>query len=548
MSGLGLMLLLILSLVFYVWFAAALMSIARKTGTPGAALAWVPIGNAVLMCRIAGKSGWLVLLFLIPLVNLIVAVVLWSAIAQKRGKPAWAGVLILVPLVNLLIVSWIAAGDVGATWQPTAAAPASPAMPAAAATVRICGKCGTPAEPNEGFCGECGAEIVSAPAAPRAAGASPAVVQTAPKKSVLPLVAGIVALLLAGGGGWFAWSKLGARTQPRKQPALPTRMAGVMKEFPVDSNQQDAARPTTVVSQNLKHGASLNVPAKSLPPGLTAESMHKADSITSAIYHRTPKDPPVNVHVLDAPGATGEVGRNVASAVRAGAGADASVTGVQVQNPSGGTYSGWQIRSPQTSSWVLQDLPGQMVVVIYAPDPSVRDVAARLVSDIGNGAGLDDYPELQNTLWTLPAEPPGGFTLSEMNTFDTSDLISPDALKSTVGLGSADAADWQKAQQYLPQRITTATYLDGARAPWHVAVGDFGGAMKAWSTWTLLRWTAGLTGMKSVSAGGGDALSLQQNDGSYMLLRNGPYIAVLSGPPRAAPEQLTQLGQSLQIH
>src|SRR5579884_3977583 len=98
--------LLIVGLAYYVAFAAALMTIARKTGTPGAGLAWIPIANLVLMCRIAGQSGWLALVFLIPVVNLIMAIVFWSVIARKRGKPGWMGVLIIIPLVNLLVVAY----------------------------------------------------------------------------------------------------------------------------------------------------------------------------------------------------------------------------------------------------------------------------------------------------------------------------------------------------------------------------------------------------------------------------------------------------------
>ena len=37
-------------------------AIARKTGTPSPWMAWIPVVNLVLMCRIAGRPGWWLLL------------------------------------------------------------------------------------------------------------------------------------------------------------------------------------------------------------------------------------------------------------------------------------------------------------------------------------------------------------------------------------------------------------------------------------------------------------------------------------------------------
>ena len=61
-----------------------------KAGRPG----WgsiIPIYNTVLMCQIAGKPGWWVLLYLVPILNFIIAIIVSLGIAEKFGKGAGFG-------------------------------------------------------------------------------------------------------------------------------------------------------------------------------------------------------------------------------------------------------------------------------------------------------------------------------------------------------------------------------------------------------------------------------------------------------------------------
>lgn len=46
----------------------------------------VPIYGAAVLCRISGRSEWLVVAFLIPLVNIIALAMLLSGLAQAFGK------------------------------------------------------------------------------------------------------------------------------------------------------------------------------------------------------------------------------------------------------------------------------------------------------------------------------------------------------------------------------------------------------------------------------------------------------------------------------
>ena len=104
--------LLIFYLALYVFYGFCLMTIANKLGVRNSWLAFVPIANAYLMCRMAGYAGWYLLLFLVPFVNVVFSVMLWWKIAEARERPGWYGVLMLVPVANLVIPAILAFADV----------------------------------------------------------------------------------------------------------------------------------------------------------------------------------------------------------------------------------------------------------------------------------------------------------------------------------------------------------------------------------------------------------------------------------------------------
>ena len=78
-----------LALVFLV--LAGLWRVFTKAGEPGWA-AIIPIYNVIVMLKIAGKPVWWFLLFLIPLVGLIIAILVSIEIAKAFGKGAGFGV------------------------------------------------------------------------------------------------------------------------------------------------------------------------------------------------------------------------------------------------------------------------------------------------------------------------------------------------------------------------------------------------------------------------------------------------------------------------
>lgn len=95
----------------YLYTSLALQTIAKKTNTENAWWAWVPIINVLLMLNIAKKPLWWILLCLIPVVNLVIFIIVWMAIAEARNKPNWWGILLIVPLVNFIVPGYLAWAD-----------------------------------------------------------------------------------------------------------------------------------------------------------------------------------------------------------------------------------------------------------------------------------------------------------------------------------------------------------------------------------------------------------------------------------------------------
>lgn len=98
-------------LALYVYTALALMTIAQKTNTENGWLAWIPIANVFLMCNIARKPVWWIVLCLIPLVNIVIFILLWMGIAEARNKPNWWGIMVIVPVMNLIMPGYLAWTD-----------------------------------------------------------------------------------------------------------------------------------------------------------------------------------------------------------------------------------------------------------------------------------------------------------------------------------------------------------------------------------------------------------------------------------------------------
>jgi hypothetical protein len=85
------MIILLVQLFLFVLIIAGMWKVFAKAGQPGWA-AIVPFFNLYILCKIAGRPGWWVILFLIPFVNIILFAIVSIDVAKSFGKGALYGV------------------------------------------------------------------------------------------------------------------------------------------------------------------------------------------------------------------------------------------------------------------------------------------------------------------------------------------------------------------------------------------------------------------------------------------------------------------------
>jgi Family of unknown function (DUF5684) len=96
--GVGLVLALIAIIAWWKVFT--------KAGYPGWACL-IPIYNLYILIKIAGKPGWWIVLFLIPVVNFVIAIIVHIGVANHFGKSALFGLgLAFLPFIFYLILAF----------------------------------------------------------------------------------------------------------------------------------------------------------------------------------------------------------------------------------------------------------------------------------------------------------------------------------------------------------------------------------------------------------------------------------------------------------
>jgi hypothetical protein len=428
----------------------------------------------------------------------------------------------------------------------------------------ICAHCGTPAAPGEGFCRNCGKQLFAPtitappPAVPPlqpASFAPPASFTSPAKKGRSKLMMGCLVIIglvvvAAGAGGIYIWRRTSYTPPVRKAPAIPERAAGTMTEFPVDNDKDAPAKPTSVQTEAL-NGTTAKAGGSSstkLPPGVDRSKLAKgATTMTSSTYKPKPKAPTsqtpadssktdIYICVLAAmPGQT-DFGDGLAAAVLQATSGTRS--GVKVQSPKGAVYTGSKIRSPQANVYVLTKQGADIVILIYGADPSTQDVVDRLAQNVGNGEGLIDYPEVKESLWTLPATTPADLTLQEIYT------LTGAQIESSIGSGGGLPSEMRP---FIPERLTSARYTDAGRQEWIALNLEYGSSFQAWRTWLLARGALGLGGAQTTTVREVDALYLNQEGKRILIFQKGPYLILLSGPGAGSVDRLVALGNQIQV-
>jgi hypothetical protein len=105
---------------FHLIMAVALWKMAERTKEEPQWFAIVPILNVVLLLKIARKPMWWLILFLLPVVNIIVLIVTTMAICERFGLNKWWGLVSVLSPFNLALYLYMAFGTVKMNSAPPA--------------------------------------------------------------------------------------------------------------------------------------------------------------------------------------------------------------------------------------------------------------------------------------------------------------------------------------------------------------------------------------------------------------------------------------------
>ncbi|PWW62522.1 DUF5684 domain-containing protein [Actinokineospora spheciospongiae] len=99
--------------VFAVIGIAAMWKIFTKAGEPGWA-AIVPIYNTIVLLKISGKQTWWLIMFFIPVANIVFMILTLAGLSRSFGKDAgFTVLLVLLPFIGYPILGFGKAAYVG---------------------------------------------------------------------------------------------------------------------------------------------------------------------------------------------------------------------------------------------------------------------------------------------------------------------------------------------------------------------------------------------------------------------------------------------------
>jgi hypothetical protein len=116
----------------YVLYALAYLGIFRKAGKPAWA-AFVPIYNLIVLLEVVGRPVWWIILFLIPIVNIVIFIIVMVDLSKSFGHGGGFAVgLIFLSWIFMMILGFGSSQYRGpAAGQPAMTSPPAPPPPIA---------------------------------------------------------------------------------------------------------------------------------------------------------------------------------------------------------------------------------------------------------------------------------------------------------------------------------------------------------------------------------------------------------------------------------
>lgn len=438
-------------IAIYVLVAVGLTMLAARLETKGGWMAWIPILNLYLLCRLARTSPVWILPALVPVLGLAVLAYLGARVARRLGMPAAAGVLWGVPFLGAL-------------------APIPMAL-------------GTRPLPE-------GATGGAKPRRPLAAGAVS--------------VAVVVCLATMGSAAFWMTGRMTMKapaTAAAVKASLPKHTASTLTEFPLDTATTDPAKPTNVVTQTFAKpakgavGAQVKIQPRQLPPWVEPSSLPaEVESVAAADYVSAGNDTPVSVVTMvmrDEDDAT--LFTPPSAAVLATTAPGARATGIEVKNAEGETYRGYKISGSDSAYYAMKKSGTEIGVVISATDLKGAETADRLARNLGVGDGLLQDPDYAGLFGELPAAP-GNAAWQEIYTFTEADIEKYVQMieRETANMPAEQAGEMaafmpliKQVRSLAPKRVAAGyTMNEGGTEGFGAAIISYGSSRGAWMAFT----------------------------------------------------------------
>jgi len=97
----------IIGLVVAIFLIIATWKVFTKAGRPGWA-AIIPIYNAYVMLKVVGRPGWWLILYIIPIVNIVISIIVAIDLAKAFGKGGAFGFFLcwLIPIIGIPVLGF----------------------------------------------------------------------------------------------------------------------------------------------------------------------------------------------------------------------------------------------------------------------------------------------------------------------------------------------------------------------------------------------------------------------------------------------------------
>ncbi len=99
--------------------AIALWKMAERTKEASAWFAIVPLLNVILFLKLARRPAWWLILFFLPIVNLVALIMATMSLCERFSVNKWWGLLAIVSPANLLLYLYLAFATNETTPPPT---------------------------------------------------------------------------------------------------------------------------------------------------------------------------------------------------------------------------------------------------------------------------------------------------------------------------------------------------------------------------------------------------------------------------------------------